>query len=131
MEKQIMTSTLKQLQAGREVGTEGPWSVPHMAEPEINCECKYVLTDYLMGAVCEIYASGEGDDWISGGDNPKFAEACANARRIARVPELEAALIEAVELLQANIMVEPDDEKAAAAFDDAYAFLSRMNGDER
>ena len=35
---------------------------------------------------------GVGDDWQGHGDNPKFAEACANARLIAAAPELLEAL---------------------------------------
>jgi len=76
--------------------TPGPWSVPHFAVPEGNCQCGYVLTDHLMGAVCKVYASGEGDDWASHGDNPKFAEAVANARLIAAAPELLKALVDLV-----------------------------------
>jgi hypothetical protein len=76
--------------------TPGPWSLPHFAEPGVNCECGYVLTDYLMGAVCTVHASGEGDDWANGEDNPKFAQAVANARLIAAAPELLAALKEQV-----------------------------------
>lgn len=68
--------------------TPAPWSVPHFAEPDVNCECGYVLTDGMMGAVCTVHCSGEGDDWKSHGDNPKFAEACANARLIATSPDL-------------------------------------------
>lgn len=72
--------------------TPGPWSVPHMARPDVNCECGYVLTENLMGAVCTVHASGEGEDWQSHGDNPRFEEACANARLIAAAPDLFAAL---------------------------------------
>lgn len=68
--------------------TPGPWSVPHFAEPDVNCQCGYVLTDNLMGAVATVHCSGEGDDWERSGDNPKFAEACANARLIAAAPDL-------------------------------------------
>jgi len=71
--------------------TPGPWSVPHFARPDVNCECGYVLTDHLMGAVCTVYASGEGNDWRNG-DNPKFEEAVANAHLIASAPDMLAAL---------------------------------------
>ena len=62
--------------------------MPHFAEPEVNCHCGYVLCDHMMGAVATVHCSGEGDDWQSHGDNPKFEEACANARLIALAPEL-------------------------------------------
>lgn len=74
--------------------TPGPWSVPHFAEPDTNCECKYVLCDHMMGAVAAVYCSGEGDDWKTHGDNPRFAEAVANARLITAAPDMLAVLQE-------------------------------------
>jgi hypothetical protein len=69
--------------------TPGPWSVPHFAEPDTNCECGYVLSGGQMGAIATVHCSGEGDDWKTHGDNPKFAEACANARLIAAAPDYD------------------------------------------
>jgi hypothetical protein len=40
-----------------------------------------------MGAVCTVHASGPGN-WLDTGDNPRFEEACANARLIAAAPDL-------------------------------------------
>jgi hypothetical protein len=79
--------------------TPGPWSLPHFAEPDVNCACEYVLCDHLMGAVASVHCSGEGDDWQKGGDNPKFAEAVANARLIAAAPDMLAALLAARPLM--------------------------------
>ena len=76
--------------------TPGPWSVPHFAQPDVNCECGYVLTGGMMGAVCTVHCSGDGDDWQKNGDNPKFAEAVANAYLIATAPELLAVAREAI-----------------------------------
>lgn len=73
---------------GTRAHTPGPWSLPHFAQPDINCQCGYVLTDNMMGAVATVHCSGEGDDWQSHGDNPKFAEAVANARLIAAAPTM-------------------------------------------
>jgi hypothetical protein len=50
------------------------------------------LTDGYNGAVCTVHASGDGYA-VETGDNPKFEEACANARLIAAAPELLAAVI--------------------------------------
>jgi hypothetical protein len=72
--------------------TSGPWSVPHFARPDVNCECEYVLCDHLMGAVATVHCSGEGADWKSHGDNPKFLQAIANAHLIAAAPDLLDAL---------------------------------------
>lgn len=72
--------------------TPGPWSLPHFASPDVNCQCEYVLCDHLMGAIASVHCSGEGDDWAQGGDNPKFEEAVANARLIAAAPEMYEAL---------------------------------------
>lgn len=72
--------------------TKGQWSLPHFAEPDINCECKYVLSDYHMGAIASVHCSGEGNDWLAHGDNPRFEEAVANAHLIAAAPDLYAAL---------------------------------------
>lgn len=71
--------------------TPGPWSVPHFAKPDVGCECGYVLSGGYAGAVCTVHASGEGY-WLDTGDNPKFAEACANALLIAAAPDLLEAL---------------------------------------
>jgi len=77
--------------------TPGPWSLPHFAKPDVNCQCGYVLTGGMMGAVCTVYASGEGGDWAKHGDNPNFEEAVANAHLISKAPELLAALKEQVD----------------------------------
>lgn len=69
--------------------TAGPWSVPHFAQPEVNCACGYVLTDGYNGAVCTVHCSGDGSP-VETGDNPKFMEAVANARLIAAAPETAA-----------------------------------------
>jgi hypothetical protein len=86
--------------------TPGPWSLPHFAAPGVNCECGYVLTDHLMGAICTVHASGEGDDWVNGGDNPKFAQAVANARLIAAAPELLQATLALYALLATDARYE-------------------------
>lgn len=75
--------------------TPGPWSVPHFAKPDVNCNCKYVLSDDHMGAVASVHCSGEGSDWEKHGDNPRFEEAVANAHLIAAAPDLLEALKEA------------------------------------
>jgi hypothetical protein len=46
----------------------------------------------MLGAVCTVHASGEGNEWALHGDNPKYLQAVANARLIAAAPDLLAAI---------------------------------------
>src|SRR5690606_7008587 len=69
-------------------GTPGPWSTPHFAEPDLDCQCGFVLTERHFGAVATVHCSGDGDDIFAHGDNPKFEQAVANARLISAAPEL-------------------------------------------
>ena len=82
--------------------TPGPWCLPHFAEPKTNCQCEYVIADNMFGSVASVHCSGNGDDWISNGDNPKFKEAVANAHLIAAAPDL----LEALELAQLWLAVD-------------------------
>ena len=97
--------------------TPGPWSVPHFARPDVGCECKYVLTDTCMGAVCAVYASG--DDSIEGGDNPPFDEAVANAHLIASAPDLLEAL---------KYVMSAQGEQLTDAFDQAHKAIAKAEG---
>lgn len=104
--------------------TPGPWSVPHFAEPDTNCFCGYVLCDHLMGAVATVHCSGEGGDWQKHGDNPKFAEAVANARLIAAAPDMLGALIQ-VRARLAGLMLGQDEK---ATLDRANAAIAKATG---
>lgn len=79
--------------------TPGPWSVPHFARPEVNCQCGYVLCDHLMGAICTVHCSDNPS--VESGDNPLFEAACANARLIAAAPELLEACARAEKFIDA------------------------------
>ena len=73
--------------------TAGPWHLPHFAKPNVNCQCEYILAEHGgMGAIAAVYCSGDGDEWMKNGDNPKFIEAVANAHLIAAAPDLYEAL---------------------------------------
>ena len=88
--------------------TPGPWSVPHFAQDEVGCDCAYVLCDGVMGAVCTITVSKEGDD-------PPIEQAKANARLIAAAPDLLAAL-KRVENSWRDKYTGPEDPRAMARF---------------
>lgn len=95
-----MTLNLKQLQADIDTGTKGPWE----ADPDI------VGWNNGRNPACAVMFQTSGDRntglggwspvaWAMPSSKTEF-ETLANASRIARVPELEAALIEAVGCLQ-------------------------------
>ena len=89
--------------------TPAPWTVPHFARPDVNCQCEYVLCDHVMGAVATVHCSGEGDcPW----DNPKFEEAVANAHLIAAAPDMLEAL---KTLLRRGVIASSWEETARAA----------------
>ena len=104
--------------------TPGPWSLPHFAEPGVNCQCGYVLTNGMMGAICTVYASGAGDDWAKHGDNPSFQEAVANARLIAAAPDL----LEAGRSMIAAFDPDAMNPEQFNAWSDLSAAISRAEG---
>lgn len=95
-------SLIDDIRKDREAGTAGPWSVPHLARDDVRCTCGYILAEYGgMGSIAEVSIAKQNDfDW-GDDDGPAAPVAKANARRIARVPQMEAALIAAEELAKA------------------------------
>lgn len=76
---------IKELIADREAGTDGPWRVRagHRHDPE---ECDL--------SIC-------GDIFVLADINgPNYSHQEPNARRIARLPDLEAAYIEAISIIR-------------------------------
>ena len=73
--------------------TPGPWSVPHFADDDTQCNCGYVLAEYGgMGAIATVHVCKEmrgdwGDD-----EGPDAVSARANAHLIAAAPDLYEAL---------------------------------------
>ena len=95
-------SLIDDVKRDREAGTDGPWHC-HFGDEGAKCNCQYVLAEYGgMGSiatldVCEDMAGYWGDD--NGPDEPQSK---ANARRICRVPDMEAALLAADEHARAS-----------------------------
>ena len=90
-------SLIEDIKRDRETGTPGPWWAGHFADDTHRCECKYLFAEYGgMGSLADFNV---GDNQFSNEGPPKV-ESAANARRCARVPDLEAALLDAVAAIE-------------------------------
>jgi hypothetical protein len=72
--------------------TAGPWSIPHFARQEVDCDCVYVLAEGYCGSIADVSIDNGKRISEGGNDSPPLAEAQANARLIAAAPELLEAL---------------------------------------
>lgn len=90
------------------VHTPGPWSVPHFAtaKDENDCDCTYVLTEGMFGAICSVHIDNGKNINDGGNDCPPADEAKANARLIAAAPDLLSALIQAHDTM---LILSPND----------------------
>ena len=87
-----MTFDLAQMIADRDAGTPGEWACHFGSDTE--CQCKSVVGEHGGFGAIAIICSDNGKRIGDGGnDAPSEPEAKANARRIARVPFLEAEII--------------------------------------
>lgn len=95
--------------------TQGTWIPGHHTNPDHSCECKSILSEWYMGAICTIHESA--DRSIENGDNPPPEEAKANSLHIASMDpsttlELTSALRAAqdeVERLRNTVNWQPID----------------------
>ncbi len=63
--------------------TPGEWSTPHLSEPDVNCQCRYILCEGYAGSVATVEV-GDGKSISDGGnDCPPLGEAMANGSLIA------------------------------------------------
>lgn len=85
--------------------TLGPWIPPHFGRDDISCDCRFVLADGIMGAVCTVHVA-EGDNE---GDYPPHDQAVANANLIAAAPDLYAAAVALLARLDSSKDVAPCD----------------------
>ena len=92
---------IDKIKADREYGTAGPWAC-HFGDDDSKCNCRYILGEYGgMGALAEINVCKEHSCEFGDDEGPDEAQSKANARRIARVPDMEAALLAADALANA------------------------------
>lgn len=60
-------------------GTKGEWTLPHFANNEAECNCKYILNPMYEGCIATVEY---------GEYNPPLEEAKANALLISKAPEM-------------------------------------------
>ncbi len=92
--------------------TPGPWTVPHFASFGTGCDCGHIFAEgqHGMGSIATV---------CFGGENEPRERAEANARLIAKAPDLLTALAEATGSLAAcsQAMKSLGNTKTAAAID--------------
>jgi hypothetical protein len=87
----MKTDELKKLV---EAATCEPWSVPHFADDDARCNCKYVLAEYGgMGSIATIGVCKNMDGPWGDDNGPDVEQAKANARLIAASPALAREVI--------------------------------------
>lgn len=74
--------------------TPGPWWPGHLGNPDLGCECAYILSESYCGAVAEVHVDNGLNIAEGGNDAPPYNEAVANMRLIAAAPALYDALDE-------------------------------------
>ena len=92
---------LDELIADREAGTPGVWQADSfMCDDDRILRVAMPNTVSGMETATITFCEANWRDYGSGERRISFIEAQSNARRIARLPDLEAAYLEAVELLE-------------------------------
>lgn len=92
-----MTINIEELKRDREAGTPGDWSVEDCHGDTMDA-CKWENGAFqVLSDVCQYHAVAD----VSCNSSCRLEDECeANARRIARLPDLEAAFLEAVEAIK-------------------------------
>lgn len=100
--------------------TPKPWSTPHFARPDVNCECGYVLVDGTLGAVAKVFWTKDGAEWRVYGDSRPPEECFGNAFLISAAPDLYEALKRLVDEIA-------ELDRPRFALEDARAVLAKAN----
>lgn len=97
-------------------GTLGEWGGAHFSDDSHSCNCRYILGEYGgMGSIATIDVCKEMEQPWGDDEGPDWPQAQANARRIMRVPDMEAALITAERLAE---VMEADLKELKSFFSD-------------
>jgi hypothetical protein len=98
--------------------TPGPWTVPHLAQDDCECNCASVLADGYFGSVATISVDNGKRVGEGGNDSPPLEEAKANARLIAAAPELLSTMREVLRIT----------DRKHDAWTAAYAAIAKATG---
>ncbi len=92
--------------------TQGEWSVPHFAtaKDENDCDCTYVLSETMCGAVCSVHIDNGKKVSEGGNDCPPLEEAKANGELIAFAVNNLGKLLDVAEAAKQYV----DSEEAEA-----------------
>ena len=104
----LSAEELDRLEALWKASDRGEWIAGHFANDQHSCQCKSVLSDNYMGAICTVHA----DDEDGGEHNPTAAEAKAHLLFIAAMHNAFPALIAAARSLR---LVEAERDELRAA----------------
>lgn len=117
-----MKVDLEQIKADREAGTNGPWRIVRYDAGDDRVPCNTPMIDgpEEYDAAVVHWDGFKQSYWSSAHGDERAID--ANARRIARVPDMEDALIEAVELLR----LVQDDVSDTSHGDHVDTFLERV-----
>lgn len=118
-------SLIEKIKADREAGTPGKWDWSGGDGPtNPNATANIgIWSEHRLNEAYEAEIEDPDDEkWIAGIWGAIDGEDCANARRIARVPEMEAALLAWTEAMaEANEAMEMGDpETAVSIIESAY-----------
>lgn len=76
------------------IHTQGDWSVPHLSNHNISCDCASVLGDHFFGSIASISYFDPSKEKVNEGDHPPREEAEINGRLISVSPLMHQLLVD-------------------------------------